>query len=132
MNASGWSVPEDEVVLRFVSSGGPGGQHANRSNTKVEAVFHVDESLTMPRSLRERVREKLGDVIRVTVDDERSQYRNRQLALERIQQRIEEAAHVEAPRRATKPTRGSKRRRLDEKRKRGDVKRQRKTPGMND
>jgi len=128
----GWSVPEDEVVFRFVASGGPGGQHANRSNTKVDAVFRLDESPTMPPDLRERVSRKLGDVIRVTVDDERSQYRNRQLALERIQDRIDEAARVRRPRRATKPTRGSQRRRLDSKRRRGDVKRQRKRPGYDD
>jgi ribosome-associated protein len=128
----GWRVPEDEVAFRFVASGGPGGQHANRSNTKVDAVFRLDESSTMPQGLRARVHEKLGDSIRVTVDDERSQHRNRQLALERIQERIDEAGRVQRPRRATKPSRGSQRRRLDSKRKRGDVKRQRKRPGYDD
>ena len=130
--ASGWKVPEDEVVFRYVASGGPGGQHANRSNTKVDAVFRLDESASMPRGLRERVGRKLGEVIRVTVDDERSQYRNRQLAMERIQERVDAAAHVERPRRATKPTRGSQRRRLDDKSRRGDVKRQRRRPGYDD
>jgi ribosome-associated protein len=73
----GWRVPENEIDFRFVASGGPGGQHANRSNTKVDAVFRLDDSSTMPPALRERVRAKLGDVVRVTVDDERSQVRNR-------------------------------------------------------
>jgi len=130
--SSRWEVPEDEVSFRFMASGGPGGQHANRSNTKVEAVFRIDESASMPQFLKTRVSEKLGDVIRVTVDAERSQYRNRQLAVERIQERIDRAAKVERPRRATKPTRGSQRRRLDSKRKRGDTKRQRRRPGQDD
>ena len=129
---SRWTVPEGEVVFRFVASGGPGGQHANRSNTKVDAVFRLDDSNTIPTALRERVRVKLGDFIRVTVDDERSQNRNRRLAVERIQERIDRAGRVERPRRATKPTRGSQRRRLDSKRKRSDVKRQRKRPGHDD
>ncbi len=72
-----WSVPEDEVTFRFTASGGPGGQHANRSNTKVEAVFDVDASPTMPSGMQRRVRAKLGPAVRVTVDEERSQHRNR-------------------------------------------------------
>ena len=130
--ASRWMVPEDEVAFRFMASGGPGGQHANRSNTKVEAVFRLDDSLSMPTSLKSRVAAKLGDVIRVTVDDERSQYRNRQLAMERIQERIDQAGKVERKRRPTKPTRGSQRRRLASKRKRSDVKRQRRRPRDDD
>ncbi|MEM7140027.1 MAG: alternative ribosome rescue aminoacyl-tRNA hydrolase ArfB [Actinomycetota bacterium] len=127
-----WSVPDDEVAFRFMASGGPGGQHANRSNTKVEATFVVEESSSMPEWLRERVSEKVGGVIRVTVDDERSQYRNRQLALERIQARVDAAARVERPRKATKPTKGSQRRRLDAKRRRSDVKRGRRRPNTDD
>ena len=118
----GWRVPEGEIDFRFVASGGPGGQHANRSNTKVDAVFRLDDSPTMPPALRERVRTKLGDVVRVTVDDERSQVRNREIALERLRGRIRNAGVVEKPRRATKPTRGSQRRRVEAKRRRGDVK----------
>ena len=130
--SSGWTVPEDEVAFRFTASGGPGGQHANRSNTKVDAVFRIDESSSMPAFLKERVTAKLGDVVRVTVDAERSQYRNRQLALERIRARVGAAGEVERPRKDTKPTRGSQRRRLDSKRKRGDVKRQRRRPSTDD
>jgi len=130
--SSGWTVPEDEVTFRFTASGGPGGQHANRSNTKVDAVFRIDESSSMPAFLKERVTAKLGDVVRVTVDAERSQHRNRQLALERIRARVGAAGEVERPRKDTKPTRGSQRRRLDSKRKRGDVKRQRRRPSTDD
>ena len=130
--SSGWTVPEDEVAFRFTASGGPGGQHANRSNTKVDAVFRIDESSSMPAFLKERVTAKLGDVVRVTVDAERSQHRNRQLALERIRARVGAAGEVERPRKDTKPTRGSQRRRLDSKRKRGDVKRQRRRPSTDD
>lgn len=127
-----WEVPEDEITFRFMASGGPGGQHANRSNTKAEAVFVLDDSETMPAGLRARVRERLGDRVRVTVDDERSQHRNKALALERLRGRIRAAGKVEKPRRATKPTRGSKRRRLDAKRRRGDVKRQRRPPSRDE
>ena len=128
----GWQVPENEIEFRFVASGGPGGQHANRSNTKVDAVFRLDESPTMPAVLRERVRGKLGDVVRVTVDDERSQTRNREISLERMRGRVRNAGVVEKPRRATKPTRGSQRRRVEAKRRRSDVKKGRKRPGYDD
>lgn len=129
--ASGWTVPDDEVTFRFTASGGPGGQHTNRSNTKVDAVFDIEGS-TMPAALRARVMAKLGSTVRVTVDDERSQLRNREIAVERIQARIDEAGKVERRRRATKPTRGSKKRRVEAKRRRGDVKRQRRRPRLDD
>jgi ribosome-associated protein len=129
--SSRWQVSENDISFRFVASGGPGGQHANRSNTKVDAVL-VFADCAIPDWLRERLVGKLGKSIRVTVDVERSQYRNRQLAVERIQERIDRAAKIETPRRATKPTRGSQRRRLDGKRKRGDVKKSRKRPGHDD
>ena len=128
----GWQVPENEIEFRFVASGGPGGQHANRSNTKVDAVFRLDASTTMPDALRERVRARLGDVVRVTVDDERSQLRNRELAVERLRGRVRNAGVVEKSRRPTKPTRGSQRRRVEAKRRRSDVKRNRRRPGADD
>jgi len=129
---SGWVVPEDEVEVHFVASGGPGGQHANRSNTKVDAVFRPGESPTMPDHLRERVLAKLGPAVRVAVDDERSQYRNRQLALERIRERVSRAGVVKRKRRATKPTRGSQKRRVETKKRRGDTKRLRRRPSADD
>ena len=128
----GWEVPEHEIELKFVASGGPGGQHANRSNTKVDAVFRLDESATMPAGLRERVRARLGDVVRVTVDDERSQLRNREIAIERLRGRVRNAGVVEKSRRPTKPTRGSQKRRVEAKRRRSDVKRNRRRPNADD
>ncbi len=130
--AAGWEIPESEIELRFVSSGGPGGQHANRSNTKVDATFNIADSPTMPEGLRRRVMERLGDTVRVAVDDERSQLRNREIAIERLRGRVAAAEKVERPRRPTKPTRGSKRRRVDAKRRRGDVKRGRQKPTRDD
>ena len=128
----GWQVPENEIEFRFVASGGPGGQHANRANTKVDATFRLDASMTMPDELRERVRSRLGDVVRVTVDDERSQLRNREIAVERLRGRVRNAGTVEKARRATTPTKGSQRRRVEAKRRRGDVKRARRRPGADD
>ncbi len=125
-------VPENEIELKFMASGGPGGQHANRSNTKVEAVFRIAESPTMPEPLRRRVQERLGDVVRVTCDDERSQLRNREIAIERLRGRVRNAGHVERARRATKPTRGSQRRRVEAKRRRSDVKKGRQRPNRDD
>jgi len=129
---SRWVVPEDEIEMHFVASGGPGGQHANRSNTKVDAVFRPGESPTMPDFLRERVMAKLGPIVRVTVDDGRSQHRNRQLALERIRERVHRAGVVERKRRATRPTRGSQKRRVEGKKRRGDTKRLRRRPSADD
>jgi ribosome-associated protein len=123
-----WSVPEREISLRFTPSGGPGGQHANRSSTRVEATFDVAASPDMPEILRRRVIDKLGPVVRVVVDDERSQYRNREMAVERLRARVEDAGRVQRTRRPTKATRSSKRRRVDAKRRRGETKRGRRRP----
>ena len=128
----GWQVPENEIEFRFVASGGPGGQHANRAKTKVDATFRLYASTTMPDELRERVRSRVGDVVRVTVDDERSQLRNREIAVERLRGRVRNAGTVEKARRATTPTKGSQRRRVEAKRRRGDVKRARRRPGADD
>ena len=128
----GWEIPEAEIDFRFVASGGPGGQHANRSNTKVDATFNIAGSPSMPEGLRQRVMERLGQTVRATVDDERSQLRNRQIAIERLRGRVAAAGKVERPRRATKPTRGSKKRRVEAKRQRSDLKRGRQKPGRDD
>ena len=121
-------VPRSELRVSFGPSGGPGGQHANRSNTRVELRFDVAGSAAFSEAQRARVIERLGPEVRVVVDDERSQMRNRALAEERLVARLRSALHVEAPRRATKPTRGSQRRRLDAKTRRGDIKRSRRRP----
>ncbi len=125
-------IPLSELEWRFTPSGGPGGQHANRSNTRAEVRFDVSASPSLIEPHRQRLLERLGPVVRVTADDERSQLRNRDLALERLRGRLAEALRVERPRRATAPTRGSQLRRLESKRHRAEVKRSRRPPGRGD
>lgn len=125
-------IPRSELRVAFTASGGPGGQHANRSNTRVELRFDVESSAAFSETQRERVLERLGPEVRVVVDDERSQSRNRSLAEQRLVARLQSALHVDRPRRATKPTRSSQRRRMDAKAKRGEVKRQRRRPTHDD
>lgn len=125
-------IPRSELQVSFTASGGPGGQHANRSNTRVDLRFDVDASVAFSPAQRERVRERLGPEVRVVVDDERSQMRNRTLAEERLVARLQSALHVERPRRATRPTRASQRRRMDAKSRRGETKRQRRRPTHDD
>ncbi|MFZ9042563.1 MAG: alternative ribosome rescue aminoacyl-tRNA hydrolase ArfB [Ilumatobacteraceae bacterium] len=121
-------VPRSELRVSFGPSGGPGGQHANRSNTRVELRFDVASSAAFSEAQRARVIERLGPEVRVVVDDERSQLRNRALAEERLVTRLRSALHVDAPRRPTGPTKGSQRRRMDAKSRRGEVKRSRQRP----
>jgi ribosome-associated protein len=118
-------IPLDELEWRFDTSGGPGGQHANRSRTRVEVSFDVAASPSLSERHRERLRSKLGDVVRVAAGDARSQVRNREVALDRLRSRLALALREERPRRATSPSRGSKERRLASKRRRSDIKRQR-------
>lgn len=112
-----------ELRFRFSRSGGPGGQHANTADTRVEVVFDVASSPSLGPRQRERLLEQLGPEVRVAASDERSQVRNRALAVERLAARLAGALHVAPPRTATRPTRGSKVRRVEAKRKRSDVKR---------
>jgi ribosome-associated protein len=119
------TIPLDELAWRFVASGGPGGQHANRSNTKVELTFDVEHSPSLGPIQRARLLERLGPTVRVVVDDERSQLRNRDLALDRLRSRLAAALVVPKSRRATKPSKAANQRRLDAKRRRADVKRTR-------
>ena len=118
----------DELEWRFSGSGGPGGQHANTSNTRAEVRFDVAASPSLGPRQRARLLERLGEVVRVVASDERSQARNRELALERLRARLAEALRVERPRRPTAPTAASKRRRLESKRQRADLKRTRARP----
>lgn len=115
----------DELEWRFSASGGPGGQHVNTSNTRAEVRFDVAGSASLGPRQRARLLERLGPEVRVVASEERSQLRNRELALERLRSRLAEALRVETPRRATKPTKASKQRRLDEKRQRSETKRRR-------
>lgn len=120
----------DELTWRFSRSGGPGGQHANTSDTRVEVRFDVVGSPSLGPRQRARLLERLGPEVRVAVSDERSQARNRDLALERLADRLAEALRVEAPRRPTKPTRASQRRRLEQKRRQSSRKAERRRPAQ--
>ena len=122
-------IPRSEIELRFSRSSGPGGQHAQRSETRVEAVFDVEASQSLSETQKRRVVRKAGPVLRAIAQDERSQWRNRELAVERVVEALREALRVERPRRPTKPTRASQRRRVDEKKRRGQTKRLRRPPG---
>jgi ribosome-associated protein len=129
---AGLTIPEAELALRFSPSGGPGGQHANRSNTRVELVWEVDSSAVLDDDLRRRITDKLGPVVRIVVDDERSQSRNRDLAHERLRVRVQAALHRPKARRKTKPSRSSQRKRVAGKRQRSQLKAQRRRPGSDD
>jgi ribosome-associated protein len=118
-------VRMDELDWRFSASGGPGGQHVNTANTRAEVIFDIAGSPSLGPRQRARLLERLGPEVRVVASDERSQLRNRELALERLRARLADALHVERPRRPTKPTKAAKQRRLDEKRHRSETKRRR-------
>ncbi len=118
-------VPLSELTWRFDTPGGPGGQHANRAATRAEVRFDVAGSPSLTEAQRSRLRAKVGPVVVATSADSRSQSRNRDLALERLRTILGEALREERPRRKTKPSRGAKARRLDSKRKRGEVKKTR-------
>jgi ribosome-associated protein len=124
----GATVPLSEVELRTSRSSGPGGQHANVTASRVEAIFDVAASRALSDEQKRRIRARCGPVVRATAQDTRSQARNRELALERLRSRLASALAVQRPRRATKPTAASRRRRLDVKRRRGELKRARRRP----
>ena len=126
------SVPLSEIELRTSTSSGPGGQHANRSQTRVEAVFRVRDSAAVSEQQKQRIIERLGDVVVATAQDERSQLRNRERALQRLAEKLSQALHVPRSRRATGPTRGSKERRLAGKRVRGITKSNRRKPSSDE
>ena len=115
----------DELDWRFSASGGPGGQHVNTANTRAEVRFDVAGSPSLGPRQRARLLERLGPEVRVVASDERSQLRNRELALERLRSRLAEALRTETPRRPTKPTKAAKERRLEAKRHRSETKRRR-------
>lgn len=123
------AVPLSEIELRTSRSSGPGGQHANTSETRVEAVFDVERSSALTPAQKRRVVAKAGSVLRAVAQDERSQLRNRTLAIERLVDQLREALRVPRPRVATRPSAAARERRLAEKRRRGEVKRARRAPG---
>jgi ribosome-associated protein len=122
------AIPLGEIRLRTSRSSGPGGQHAQKTETRVEASFDVGASVTLSEGQKTRIRARAGPVVRAVAQDERSQWRNRELALERLAAAIRDALRTERPRRPTAPTKASRERRLDEKRLRSRTKRLRRPP----
>ena len=125
-------IPDAELSWRFTPSGGPGGQHANRANTRAELTWDLAASVVVPADRHRLLLERLGPSVTVVADDERSQARNREAAERRLAQRIREASTVDPPRRSTRPTAGSRRRRLEDKRRRGQDKQLRRRPGVDE
>jgi ribosome-associated protein len=123
------AIPVEEIDFRYSRSSGPGGQHAQKTESRVEAVFDVDASQTLSDSQKQRLRRKAGPVIRAVAQDERSRMQNRELALERLAAAIRAGLHVERKRRPTKPTAAARERRLEGKKRRGRTKRLRRPPG---
>jgi ribosome-associated protein len=122
-------VPLGEIDLRFSRSSGPGGQHAQKSETRVEAVFDVEASTALTPVQKRRVIARAGPVLRAVAQDERSQWQNRELAIERIADQLRDALRVRRRRVATKPTAASVERRLEQKRRRSRTKRLRRGTG---
>lgn len=123
------TVPGWELVETFSPSGGPGGQHANKASTRVELRFDVEHSSVLSAAEKRRVAGRLGPAVRVVADDERSQARNRDLARQRLAESLREALVPPRPRVKTRPSRGSKQRRLTEKRQQSERKAARRRPG---
>lgn len=117
------AIPLAELRWRFSRSGGPGGQHANTSDTRAEVIFDIATSPSLGPRQRDRLLAKLGPEVRAIASDDRSQARNRELALQRLRARIAGALHVDKPRTATRPTRASKERRLADKKRQSERKR---------
>ena len=126
------AIPLDEVSVRASRSSGPGGQHANVTASRIEASFDAAASATLSDAQKARITARCGPVLRAVAQDARSQARNRTLALERLARRIERALEVPRTRRPTKPTRASRTRRLDAKRRASDRKQARRPPAGDD
>jgi ribosome-associated protein len=130
--APGVAIPLNEIVLRASRSSGPGGQHANVTDSRIEASFDVLASETLDDVHRQLLLDRLGPRVTAVAQDGRSQVRNRELALERLRDRLAGALVVQRPRRPTRPTRAERERRLDAKRRQGERKRDRRPPGTHD
>jgi ribosome-associated protein len=122
------TIPREEIALRFSRSSGPGGQHAQKSETRVEARFDVAASSALSERQKRRVLARAGPVLRGVAQDERSQWRNRELAVERVVDTLREALRVERRRVPTQPSAAARERRLAEKRRRSEAKRLRRPP----
>jgi ribosome-associated protein len=126
--AEGTVIPLEEIELRASRSSGPGGQHANVTASRIEAVFDVEASEALSAAQRALLRRKLGDRVTAVAQDARSQARNRQLALERLRDKLAAGLRKPKPRRPTRPSRAARERRLDQKRKTAQRKAQRRRP----
>ena len=126
------SIPLDEVTVLASRSSGPGGQHANKTESRIEASFDVAASATLDDAQKRRVIARCGPVVRVVAQDARGQARNRALALERLSERLARALEVPRARRPTKPTKASRARRLDAKRRDAQRKSERRRPARED
>ena len=122
------AIPVEEIGFRYSRSSGPGGQHAQKTETRVEALFDVEASSALTDRQKHRVVRKAGPVLRAVAQDERSRTRNRELALERLAAAIRAGLHVERKRRPTKPTAAARERRLEQKKRRGRAKKLRRPP----
>lgn len=127
-----FTVPDHELDWKFTTSGGPGGQHANKAATRAEVVWNIEASVVLTDAQRRRLLERVGPTLRVVVDDERSQLRNRDIAEERFANRVRQALATQKKRRPTRPTRGSQRRRVEAKRQRSQTKANRRRPPHDD
>lgn len=125
----GLSIPMSEITLRASRSSGPGGQHANVTASRIEASFSIVDSDSLNAAQRRRLQERFGERVTAVSQDARSQSRNREVALERLAEKIAEAVTPPKARRKTRPTRASKEKRLKGKRKRSEIKRARRRPG---
>ena len=128
----GLDLPLAEITWRATTSGGPGGQHANRTLSRVEVQFDVEASATLGPRQRARLREKLGPMVRASSSDSRSQARNRELALQRLAAKLDAGLRVDPARHPTRPTKGSQVRRVEGKRRHAQTKQQRRRPGEDD
>ncbi len=126
--AADCEIPLADVEWSFAPSGGPGGQHANKAHTRAVARLDLTTCAALTEAQRERLVGRLGPVVTVSADDSRSQHRNRSLALDRLRDTLADALRVPTARRPSRPTAGSRRRRLEAKRHRGEVKRDRRAP----
>ena len=125
-------IPIDELAWRFTTSGGPGGQHANRASTRAEVSFDVSSSRALGPRQRARLLDRLGPVVRAHAGDQRSQARNREMALERLRRRLADALRIGVPRVATVPSAAARARRLEDKRRQSERKRARARRAVDD
>jgi len=125
------TIADAELDESFDTSGGPGGQHANRNETAVRLRFHIRDS-SLPEDVKENLIDRFGETIEVRAAESRSQFRNRALARQQLKEKLEQGLEKRPGRRRTRPSRASKRKRVTEKRARGQVKRMRRKPSLDD